>query len=209
MLKIKYPRSFHLPFSPGKSDDDKTIKDINCFENKKLIVTEKMDGENTTMYNHSIHARSLDSNNHLSRNWVKGLWGQISHEIPDGWRICGENLYAKHSIHYENLKSYFYVFSIWNEKNECLSIKETLEYCDLLNLHFVPILINDFTYDEKTLIKLGEECEKNNKEGFVIRNIESFHYDDFKYNLAKYVRKNHVQSDEHWINQKIIPNKLI
>jgi hypothetical protein len=33
---------------------------------------------------------------------------------------------------------------------------------------------------------------------FVIRTVDSFHYDNFKLNVAKYVRKNHIQTNEHW-----------
>ena len=35
---------------------------------KQVIVTEKMDGENTSMYRHRIHARSIDSLPHPSRD---------------------------------------------------------------------------------------------------------------------------------------------
>lgn len=39
----------------------------------------------------------------------------------------------------------------------------------------------------------GEICE-----GYVTRNLDSFHINDFDKNVAKCVRKNHVQTDEHW-----------
>lgn len=138
-MKLKYPRTYHFEWSEGCTSDDKIQYDLSNFENKEIIITEKMDGENTAMMKDCIYARSLDSNNHISRNYVKGIWGNIKHEIPDGFRICGENMYAKHSIHYNNLKSYFLVFSIWNNE-ECLSWDETLEYCDLLNLTTVDDL---------------------------------------------------------------------
>ena len=77
------------------------------------------------MYSDRIHARSLETDFHESRTWVRALWGNIKHEIQDGWRICGENMFAEHSIHYNNLETYFYVFSIWNETNDCLSWDET------------------------------------------------------------------------------------
>ncbi len=35
-------------------------------------------------------------------------------------------------------------------------------------------------------------------EGIVIRNAESFPIEDFQYNVVKYVRANHVQTDQHW-----------
>ncbi|MFW6226283.1 MAG: RNA ligase family protein [bacterium] len=116
---IKYPRTYHLPWS-NVSNDDKLLKDDTHFFNKRVICTLKMDGENTTMYNDYFHARSLDSNNHESRNWVKGLWSRISYLLDDNMRICGENLYAVHSLKYDNLKSYFMMFSIWID-NKCLS----------------------------------------------------------------------------------------
>ena len=42
-----------------------------------------------------------------------------------------------------------------------------------------------------------------------MRITDSFHYDDFEKYVAKYVRKNHVQTSEHWMNQQVIKNKLI
>lgn len=111
-IKLKYPRTYHVEWSEGKTSDDKTQFDLSNFYNKEIVITEKMDGENTSMTNESFYARSLDSNNHPSRGYVKSIWGNIKHEIPNNFRICGENLYAQHSIKYNNLPSYFLVFSI-------------------------------------------------------------------------------------------------
>lgn len=204
----KYPRTLHLPWSPGATNDDKIMSDLSPMIGKSVVVTEKMDGENTTMLRDRIHARSLDSNDHPSRHWVKGLWGTIKHEIPDGWRICGENLYARHSIGYTGLPTYFMVFSIWNDANECLSWKETIEVCQILNLTPVP-LIREMTFDEKWLREYAESMDTQVKEGFVVRNTESFHYDAFKNNVAKWVREDHVTSDSHWMFQEIVPNELM
>ncbi len=138
-MKIKYPRTYHLEWSEGKGFDDKTQFDLSNFEGKEIVITEKMDGENTTMMNEYYYARSLDSNNHPSRNFVKGIWGNIKHNIPVDFRICGENLYAQHSLIYNNLPSYFMVFSVW-DKEKCLSWDETIEYCNLLDLTTVNVL---------------------------------------------------------------------
>ncbi len=46
------------------------------------------------------------------------------------------------------------------------------------------------------------------QEGIVIRPASSFHYTNFSKSVAKWVRKNHVQTDNHWIHSEIIPNKL-
>lgn len=205
-MKIKYPRTYHVPWSDGVSSDDKIIKDLSHFEGREIVMTEKMDGENTTLMNLWYYARSLDSAHHPSQNWVKGLWGNIKHDIPEDWRICGENLYAQHSIKYDKLKSFFLTFSIWDENNYCLSIDETLEYCELLQIEHVPILYRGIWNEEKIKsIKLNTE----NQEGFVISLADGFHYDEFNKWVVKWVRKNHVQTDTHWKNNKIIPNKLI
>jgi hypothetical protein len=203
----KYPRTLHLPWSPGVGSDDKVLHDIQSWEGRDIVITEKMDGENTTMYNHHMHARSLDSKHHESRNYVKGIWGAVRYNIPDGWRVCGENLYAKHSIAYADLESYFLVFSIWNEKNICLTWDETLEYAILLNLTPVREL-----YRGKFNLKIIQEFHTNlnleRQEGYVIRSAGSFHYDDFSENVVKWVRKGHVQTNQHWMFEKIIPNTL-
>jgi len=204
---IKHPRTQHLPWSESLTSDDKMIQDIIVFDGKEVIATEKMDGENTSMYTDYVHARSIDSNNHPSRNWVKGLWSEIGYNIPINWRLCGENLFAKHSIHYteENgnpLESYFYMFSIWNNNNICLSWDETIKWASLLGLTTVPVL-----YDGIFDIDAIKNIDITNKEGYVLRIKDEFHYSDFKTSVAKYVRKNHVQTSKHWTSEKIIRNE--
>jgi hypothetical protein len=46
------------------------------------------------------------------------------------------------------------------------------------------------------------------QEGYVIRSSNSFDYNDFINNVRKYVRKGHVQTDEHWLNKPIEKNVL-
>lgn len=102
-MRTHYPRTPHLPWSPGASGDDVRTGDLSGLRGLEVVVTEKLDGENTTLYQDGLHARSLDSAHHPSRTWVKALQGRIGPSIPAGWRICGENLYARHSIPYREL----------------------------------------------------------------------------------------------------------
>lgn len=204
----KYPRTYHLPWSLGASDDDKTLSNTSQFEGKEVIVTVKMDGENTTMYQGYIHARSITSKDHESRHWVKSLHASVAYEIPTDWRVCGENLYASHSISYENLPSYFMVFSIWDENNCCKSWDETVEWCQLLGLETVPVLYRGI-WDEETIKSLYQEIYDGNEcEGYVVRISGEFRYRDFRKSAAKYVRKGHVQTSTHWMHSQITPNKL-
>jgi ATP-dependent RNA circularization protein (DNA/RNA ligase family) len=207
----KYPKTYHLPFSLGLQNDDRRMEDESCFNGKQVAVTVKMDGENTSMYRDGIHARSLDSTHHPSRSVVKQIHAGIKHLIPRGWRICGENLYAKHSIHYTDLKSFFYVFSIWNDKNECLDLLQTQHMCYELGLTHVEIdsriVLFDYEQHLDFLVHTYNHIIASGHEGIVIRNVMSYHYNDFQKNLAKAVRPNHVQTDVHW-TKEWIPNEL-
>jgi hypothetical protein len=205
---VKYSRTYHLPWS-NLLKDDRMLPDDSNFTGKRVIMTLKMDGENTTWYNDYIHARSLDGNSHPSRNWVKGLWAQKKYLLDDNMRICGENMYAKHSIEYNDLESYFYMFSFWIE-NICLSWDETVEYSKILDLSLVPV-VYDGIYDKNLIIKAFEPY-KNKHEGYVVRIADSFEYGSFRKSIAKFVRPEFRQivnnSHGHWISKKIEPNKL-
>jgi len=209
MNLYKYPRTMHLPWSPGKSRDDLILDDTNHFNNKHVTVSIKMDGETTSLYNHVLHARTTEHlSGHPSRDWVKNLWSKIRHQIPPGWRICGENLYAKHSIHYKNLLAYFLIFSIWNEANVCLAWDETVKIINQLGLKPVPIIYSGL-YDQQTIQNLHQETYNSDEsEGYVVRLTDSFAYENFQMSTAKYVRANHVQTDNHWLHKPITKNLL-
>ncbi|RDJ35084.1 MAG: 2'-5' RNA ligase [Crenarchaeota archaeon] len=208
MNYVKYPRTKHLPFSQTVTTDDKMLDSTEHFVGKHVVVSEKLDGENTTLYCDYIHARSIDSKHHNSRNWVKNLHGEIGVDIPFGYRVCGENLYAKHSIFYDSLPSYFLMFSIWHE-NTCLSWDETEDWADLLGIKTVPILYEGL-WDETEILKCwkGKSFYGLEQEGYVVRLADRFSLDEFDKSVAKFVRENHVQTDSHWAHSEIIPNKL-
>lgn len=206
--RIKYPRSYHLPWSLGRSDDDKVLSSVDHLVGKEVIISLKLDGENTTMYSDYIHARSLDSASHPSQTYVKSMWAKIKHMIPTGWRICGENVYATHSIHYTNLSAYFYVFSIWDENNTALSWDDTKYFAKELGFETVPVVFRGI-FEEKIVRNLWNEIKKDDVEGYVVRVADSFKYNDFSKSLAKFVREGHVQPNEvHWRSKKVVPNEL-
>lgn len=208
--RVKYPRTFHLPWSEGATDDDKILTTTAHFEGKIVVVTEKMDGENCTIGRNYSHARSTDSANHPSRNWVKQFAAGFQYDIPDGWRLCGENLFAKHSIGYDALPSYFMLFSIWDNTNTCLSWDDTVEYAAMLGVHTVPVLYKG-PWDEEKIAALwnGKSSLGGTGEGYVVRTAGSFPYSAFSKNIAKFVRASHVQTDEHWMQKEVVPNKMI
>ena len=220
MNAVKHPRTPHLPWSPGFSGDDIRLADASWLCGTEVIVTEKMDGENTSLYGcpSGYHARSLDSRHHPSQSWCKHLHSLIWKDIPAGWRVCSENLFAKHSIHYISLPSYFLMFSIWNDKNECLSYDETVEWAELLGLSMVPLIWRgqwphtgskvDKAPTAAELIKSLEPKDTSLHEGYVVRRASKFSFSEFATSMAKWVRPGHVQTDEHWKEQAIVPNGI-
>jgi hypothetical protein len=208
MDPIKYPRTPHLPWSPGATNDDRVLSSVDHFEGKEVIITEKMDGENCNFYRDYLHPRSTTYSPHPSRDWIKKFHAQIRHEIPEGWRICGENLFAKHSIHYLNLHSYFVAFSIWTDQNIALSWAETVEYCELLGITPVRSLHEGIFEESYIRDTFTRDLDFTVIEGYVVRLASSFSFENFSTSIAKYVRAKHVQTDEHWMYQPVIPNVL-
>lgn len=207
MERYKYPRTVHLSYSKGYTSDDKVLRNEDIFKDMEIVITEKMDGENTTIYNDYYHARSIDSKHQEYHSYLlSNILPKIQYLIPEGVRICGEYLYAEHSIHYDNLRDYFLMFSIW-DRDTCLSWENTKEYAKLLGLKLVPELYVG-KYNEKVVKEIAKKVVEHGGEGIVIRNIKSFRYEDFSKNVAKYVRANHVQTNTHWTQQIIKKNNL-
>ena len=205
-MKRKYPRTLHLPFSQGVGSDDKVLTTLDHFEGREVVVTIKYDGENTSLYRDGFHARSLDSRHHPSRDWLKSFHATFAHDIPDGFRVCGENLYAQHSIAYE-LTSYFKGFSVWHE-DTALSWDDTLEFFQLLGIEPVDVIYRG-AFSETQLKQLAASLDTKTQEGFVVRLATAFCYEDFAASVAKWVRPNHVQTDEHWMHRPVVPNRLL
>jgi hypothetical protein len=192
---VKYPRTYHVPWTESQTTDDRVHEKLSFFYGEEVVVSEKRDGENFSIYSDGyFHARSTSGNSHPSQGWLKNFSRSWCYDLPEGWRVCGENLYATHSLKYDDLASYFEVFSVWDEHNECLSWDETLEWCGMLGLTAVPVLYRG-VYDE-AIIK-GLKLDTERQEGYVIRLAERFTYAQFRRAVAKFVRKDHVQETVH------------
>jgi len=205
--RVKHPRTFHLPWSPGVTDDDRVMPDLFGLEGEEVVATVKMDGEQTSMYRDGFHARSVDPSPHPSRDWLWGVHRRMGHEIPENWRVCGENLYAVHSITYRSLPAHFLVHSVWDDRNECLPWAETEEWAALLGFGTVPVLWRgpwDEARARATYVPIfgGDECE-----GYVVRVARRFRYQEYPRAVGKYVRAGHVQPHGHW-SRRVVVNGL-
>ena len=222
----KYGRTYHYPFSPGTSSDDRINREYwdDIRQLNSVIHTEKLDGENNCLSKYGVFARS-----HATPTvspWTAFLrerWSLIRNDIGD-YEIFGENLYAIHSIEYRNLESHYFVFGV-REGDRWLSWEETEFIAAAFDLPVVPVLqeCSDLTYKagfELNVLELvkkpgtfnsvdpltGKVCTM---EGIVTRNKYEYGVDEFQENVFKYVRKGHVKTDEHWTrNWKRAPLKF-
>jgi hypothetical protein len=207
-MKIKYPKTYHLPWSQGIGNSDKVLKTTEQFEGHSVVVTEKRDGECTTLYKDgTVHARSIDGTNHPWQDAVKAMWRTRCNDLPEGWRVVGENLYARHSVPYDNLRDWIEVFAIFNDRNVALSWDETVEWCELLGLCTVPVLWRG-SWNEGQIRYIQYRLNPEKQEGYVVRISERLHADNWHIWVGKFVRKDHIQSDEHW-SKTWVPNSKL
>lgn len=214
MIVDKYPRTYHFPFSPGTTSDDRIAKNVNKILTHPAIITEKLDGENTAETFAGVFARSrVAPTKNPWAQWLKQKWDMIKNDLRDfDLEICGENMYGEHSIVYSGLNEHFYVFGMRNTKhNIFLSWEETCYYAELFDFKTVPVLgmvqpgstladlenqINGYMSESSVLS--DDSIWKTPKEGVVVRIVDEFPNDMFYNSVFKYVRAKHVKTDQFW-----------
>ena len=208
---MKYPRTYHLPWSPGATKDDKKLRGnwFNYFKGEEIVITEKLDGENIHMSSKDCYARSDGAP-------TRSLWSRNIWDPSDGlyWKvkplivgtnetIYGENLYGEHSIHYDKLPAYWFMFAV-NDENEWYSWDDVKLIANWLELPTVPELWRGKIESEEQLKELVDKYVNepslfgSQREGIVIRVTKAFQSDEFSHYVCKWVRPNHVTTDEHW-----------
>ena len=203
----KYGRTYHLPISPGATSDDKIMRSVDGLMVDDIVVTEKMDGENTTIHSAGCHARSIDSRYHPSRDWLKAFAAGVSPMLSEDERIVGENLYARHSVAYDALASFFLGFA-WIVGDMIQSWDDTLGRFEELGIAQVPTLHRG-PYQPSLFEDLEHHLNLETQEGFVVRVANAFSEDEMPDRMGKYVREGHVQSDTHWMKVDLLPNKMV
>ncbi len=212
----KYNRTFHMPWSPGASSDDKVSLDIKKLINTPIVITEKMDGSNTSLEHNGCFARThAVSPTHPSFDALKALHATCKWKIPQNIQLFGEWCFAVHSIKYEELPHYFLLFNVRDlSRNIWASWEEVELWAEEINVKTVPVLFKGTISSEKDFQQLIDNlmikpsCCGGIREGVVARVQNSFTDQNFSSCVLKCVRANHVQTSEHWKNQEIIKNKL-
>ncbi len=213
-MLLKYPETDHLPFSQQKHKDDKEHRDPFWFVGKEIVITEKLDGGTCLLFGGKVFARSITEETRCrSFDYIKSnhLYKTLGRS---NLYIYGENLYAKHSIGYDKLTDFFFVFSILDNENLFIEWDNVVNWCRRLCFKSVPVLFRG-AFNQISKIKdwMENEIKKpsifgEEREGFVIRVTGSFPYNKHSLNTAKFVRANHIQTNEHW-SRRWKPNELL
>jgi hypothetical protein len=192
----KYPRTFHLPDSPGATSDDRIQHDLSWLDGE-LVVTEKLDGGNLTFTRDTMYARSLDSGTQPWDRPAKALWAMTAYRIPDGWRVCGESMWARRSIAYHDLPGVFIVFGVWDETDTLLGWDDMVDWAGRLELPVVPVLYRGGSLTEARAAWAAQRTAETS-EGFVVRSAGRIAAADFHHRLLKWVRPQHVRTSAAW-----------
>jgi len=207
----KYNRSLHAHISLGSTSDDRFMPNgyVEAFAKMdKLILTEKLDGQNNCFSKHGLFARSHAAPSNLP--WDKPMrerWHLIKDALGD-YEIFGENMYGVHSIAYEKLESYFYVFAVrvkdvWLSWEEVKSIAYHFEFPTVPEIPLQKSLAEMYTQDKNENALLAQWFHENlgmtweasvntsgvlggynptdntpASEGFVVRNANEFKSND-------------------------------
>lgn len=216
-IKTKYPRTYHLPFSPGRGKDDKVMPSVDHLVGLPLTITEKMDGSNVCMTNKECFSRShYGPPTHESFDAFKALHAGVKYNIPEGMLMFGEWCFAKHSISYARLPAYFLLFGVKDTTNNVWSSWAGVElWAQRLGVVTVPVVEQQIIFESsKELIQFvtGEAKKQSvcggDREGLVVRKRLTFDDGEFSSMVGKYVRANHVQTSIHWKFQELVRNEL-
>ena len=220
MESPKYNRTYHFPFSPGATNDDKIATSMEKLIGVPIVITEKMDGSNTSIeYNGCFSRSHAGAPTHVSFDGLKALHAQVAYNMPPDMQFFGEWCYAKHSIAYEALPAYFLLFGIREidlnpDEYFWYSWQDVEDNAIGYGLVTVPVLYKGTVTSEKELKELVESFMNQPsacggiREGVVVRVQREFKDNEFGECIMKCVRANHVQTSEHWKDQEIIRNKL-
>ena len=215
-MSAKYPRSLHLPWSPGGTSDDKRMADVSSLLDVPLVITEKCDGSNLTYTRTSVFSRSHSGPpGHASFDLAKATHARIAHELSLGLSLFCEYCYAVHSIEYGALPDYSLVFGARDDREgRWWDWDMVVAQAADLGLPTVPELYRGQVGSARELEALTLSLAAQPsvfggpREGVVVRHAGEFRDADFQRSLAKWVRHDHVTTDEHWMHQSIRAQKL-
>ena len=205
----KYPSTKHWPWSAKVHRGDTISTCPESFVGVPVVVTEKIDGGNTCLFNGEVYARSVAAP--CREGWmgmVRKHHGWKTNAATPGFAYYGEDIFGIHSIEYEAVREEdtFRLFAVRqiNDADYWCSWSTVEDMAKKLDVPLVPVLFRGVFHSMEDVTSFfKEELGKpsgigGEREGFVMRHEMGFHHDDFNSSICKYVRPNHVQTDQHW-----------
>ncbi len=201
----KYPSTPYWPFSPSVGRGDTLHPDPRRFVGKRVVVTEKLDGGNTLLHQGEVYARSTSAP--CKAKWMAMVKKHHAWKVRErDIYLYGEDIYGVHSITYGPIPEHetFHAFALRYGDVGFASFEEIESYARHAEIPVVPVLFEGCFASLSDLRGFVERAHAESsvlggaREGIVLRLAEGFPVSEFKKNVCKSVRVDHVQTDEHW-----------
>ena len=223
-LPYKFPRTPHLHGS-GATRDDRVLsaEETRRVLSLPLRVDEKVDGANLGIhFEAGEDAPSVQNRGHVlgrgEHAQYAPLWGWLT-ERQDRLRkhlghkyvLYGEWLYARHSVRYERLPSYFLAFDLLDKSTGKFLDRETLRrVCDRCDVDVVYSAAVDHVFRTvqavASAVGISRFSHSERAEGLYLRHEEA----GFLVGRYKWVRPNFTAGiTEHWATRPIEKNGLL
>jgi len=149
----KYPRTRHILDSrlqPG--DEDLEAADFDAIAGRHLVIEEKVDGANAAISFDATGRLRLQSRGHFLaggprerhfdrlKAWANAERDRLWPTLRDRFIVFGEWLYAKHTIYYDALPSYFLEFDVLDLATDTF-LSTTARRRLLAPLPFTPVRV--------------------------------------------------------------------
>jgi hypothetical protein len=173
-----------------------------------------MDGSNLCLTHEALFARTHSRPpRHPSFDMAKAWWAGVSSRLEPGVSLFGEWLYAAHSIRYTALPGFFLAFTVRDDPTgRWWSWDETGSLAARVGAPTVPELWRGSVPNENALDDLIARLASKPsacggaREGVVVRHLGAF--DHLEKSMAKWVRKDHLQTDDDWPSGPLVRNLL-
>ena len=107
-----------------------------------------------------VYARTISSEaTHGSFGPIKQLAAEISYTVPHNIQLFGENMFGVHSIEYDGLTSFFYLFAALENGSDWLAWDHVTELANEIGVPTVPIYcyqkqVSDHNFFQQKLVMI-------------------------------------------------------
>lgn len=213
----KYPKTYHLAGSKGIEDTDSVP--FSAILNTKLVIEEKVDGSCVGIAfdqgkpiikhrNQDVRGEQWD----LLKAWVSEHEEELYDKLEERYIMYGEWLYARHTISYDCLPSYFLEYDIFDTlSGKFLSTPNRKLLLANTSVTSVKVLATECFRIPQDIVKLfGQSNYRLNgpMEGLYLKLEDS----EKVVSRYKYIDKGFLDqilsSGTHWMSRTLVKNLL-